>query len=330
MPVGYMAREALPRDQAEGSAAIAEVLRLLSGGATGAILLALGEGPMQTKVLTHRVRGYTARTIYRYLPKLASIGVVERDDEPSGPAKVVNTLTAEAGSELCAVVDRFAEATMTRVAGGQVEPGTWGSLGLFADLWEAGMVDELSRGPRSATELVQIRHGLSYHQVARRAGQFKAAGFLCEPERTRGRQRRYALTEKARRTMGLVADLARWSRRHPGVSGEADLTVDEITTVLRTSLPLAEVPGHAGKAARISLFAEAEEAEVWVQVDEEGRVQTGESPISHLDGTIEGDAETWLAAILDGEQPVAAEGDRALLHDCLASLYERLWTPSPF
>ena len=42
------------------------------------------------------------------------------------------------------------------------------------------MVEALSRGPRSPTELVQRQRGLSYHQVNRKAGQFKAAGFLEE------------------------------------------------------------------------------------------------------------------------------------------------------
>ena len=121
---------------------------MLSGGATEAILLALADGPLQTKVLTHRVRGYTPRTVYRYLPKLARLGLVERTGEPSGSSKVVNTLTAEAGRDMCAVIERFARASMTRLPGEQVELGTWGSLGLLADLWEAGVVEALSHGPR--------------------------------------------------------------------------------------------------------------------------------------------------------------------------------------
>jgi len=155
--IGYPTDQAVLGEQRSGIAPVSDVLRLLGEGATGAILLALSDGPVQTKVLTHRVRGYTARTIYRYLPRLARLGVVERNEEPDGSAKVLNTLTPAAGSDLCAVVERFARASGTRLPGGQVEPGTWGTLGLLADLWETGMVDELSRGPRSPTDLVQIR-----------------------------------------------------------------------------------------------------------------------------------------------------------------------------
>jgi DNA-binding HxlR family transcriptional regulator len=321
--------EAVSQDQGEGDTAIAELLRLLGEGAAGAILLALGDGPMQTKVLTHRVRGYTARTIYRYLPKLARLGVVERNDEPSGPAKVVNTLTPEAGSALCAVVDRFAQASQTRLPGGQVESGTWGSLGLLADLWEAGVMDELSRGPRSPTDLVQIRHGLSYHQVSRRAGQFKATGFLGETERSGSRQRRYVLTEKARRTMGLIAAISHWRHRH-GVSGGAGLSVEEMATVLRVSLPLAEIPQHAGKVLQVQVVGDGEEAAVWAQANDEGRIETYDAQPARSDATAAGDLETWLAAIVGGGQLTTANGDEVMVRDCLADVYARLWTPSPF
>ena len=38
----------------------------------------------------------------------------------------------------------------------------------------------------------------------------------------------------------------------------------------------------------------------------------------------------WLSALLDGENKLAVDGDAALGADCLAGLYEKLWTPSPF
>ena len=324
--IGYPTSHAVFEERS-GVAPVSDLLRLLGEGATGAILLALSEGPVQTKVLTHRVRGYTARTIYRYLPRLARLGVVERNDEPDGPAKVLNTLTSAAGSDLCAVVDRFARASGTRLPGGQVEPGTWGTLGLLADLWETGMVDELSRGPRSPTDLVQIRHGLSYHQVNRRAGRFREAGFLRETEHSRNRQRSYALTPKARRTMGLVAAIGHWRQRHGDENG---LAAPEMATILRASLPLVEVPAHRGKTLQIQVEDEAEGADLWVRVDDRGRIETCEAQPGDLDALAAGDLEAWLAAIVDGEHRVSAGGDEGLVRDCLAGLYERLWTPSPF
>jgi DNA-binding HxlR family transcriptional regulator len=330
MTTGYAGSEAAAHAQGRAAASIGEILRLLSGGATGAILLALGDGPMQTKVLTHRVRGYTPRTIYRYLPKLARLGLVERDDEPSGPAKVVNTLTPEAGREMCTAVERFAEASMTRLPGGQLQLDTWGALGLLGDLWDAGVVDALSRGRRSPTELVQNQEGLSYHQVNRKVGQFEAAGFLHEARRSQVRQRSYALTEKAGRTMALVAGVGRWRERYLPAFGEGGLTPEKLATILRASLPLATLPQHARKGVHIRVTGPSEEVEVWAQVDDDGRVQLSRGQPGLIAAEAEGDPETWLSALLDEKQGHKAEGDETLVRDLFAGVYDRLWTPTPF
>lgn len=330
MTAGYAGSEATARAQGDATGSVGEILRLLSGGAAEAILLALGDGPMQTKVLTHRVRGYTARTVYRYLPKLAELGLVERDDEPSGQAKVINTLTPEAGRDMCAVVERFARASATRLPGGQVELGMWGSLGLLADLWDAGVVDALSRGPRSPTELVQNQRGLSYHQVNRKVGQFKEAGFLSESKRSRHRQRTYSLTEKARRTMALVADVGRWRDRYPSEFGEDGLTPGEMATILRACMPLATATRHAGKELHIRVTGQSPEADFGARLDEEGCVQLSEQPQGSIAAEAEGDLGAWLSALLEGELELDVEGDEALVADCLNDVYDRLWTPSPF
>jgi DNA-binding HxlR family transcriptional regulator len=329
MATGYARKGAAAQAQGNAVGSVAGILRLLSGGATEAILLALGDGPLQTKVLTHRVRGYTPRTVYRYLPKLARLGLVERSGEPSGSSKVVNTLTAEAGRDMCAVIERFARASMTRLPGEQVELGTWGSLGLLADLWQAGVVEALSRGPRSATELVQRQRGLSYHQVNRKVGQFKKAGFLRESKHAAGRQRSYALTEKARRTMALVADVGRWRGRHLPDFGEDGLAPKEVATIVRAVLPLATLAPHTGKGLGIRVDG-PEEVETWARVNEEGSVHLAEEPPEPIAAEATGDVGAWLSALLDGENRLAVDGDATLVADCLDSLYARLWTPSPF
>ena len=329
MATSYAGRKATALAQRNATGSIGEILRLLSGGATEAILLALADGPLQTKVLTHRVRGYTPRTIYRYLPNLARLGLVERSGEPSGSAKVVNTLTAAAGRDMCTVVERFARASMTRLPGEQVELGTWGSLGLLADLWQAGVVEALSHGPRSSTELVQRQRGLSYHQVNRKVGQFKEAGFLRELKRAPKGQRSYVLTEKARRTMGLVADLGRWRACHLPDFGEEGLAPEEMATIVRAVLPLALLAGHAGKGLGIRMSG-AREAETWARVDEEGNVQPVEEPPEPVTAEAAGDVGIWLAALLDDEDQLEVDGDAALVTDCLAGIYAKLWTPSPF
>lgn len=315
MTTSYASGEATVRARGGAAHGVGGILRLLSGGAAEAILLALADGPLQTKVLTHRVRGYTARTVYRYLPKLARLGLVERDDDPQGPAKVLHTLTPRAGRDMCALVERFASASATRLPHGQVELSTWGSLSLLADLWDAGVVAALSHGPRSPTELVQRQQGLSYHQVNRKIRQFKEAGFVEDSCPPGSRQRAYALTDKARRTMALVAAVGRWRREHlAGVSDEG-LGPEEMATVIRAAMPLAT--------------RERDDLSEMEQRVDGGHVAV-EWSLASAPLAIDGDVGAWLAALVDGRFELAVEGERALGEALLTSLYERLWTPSPF
>src|SRR5207237_5462876 len=103
MTTGVPDMEMRPAREGDGcltGASTADVLRLLSFGATGAILMALGEGPLRTKGLTERVPGYAPRTIYRYAGKLAELEVIEREEEPGVPSKVVHALSDPCGTEL--------------------------------------------------------------------------------------------------------------------------------------------------------------------------------------------------------------------------------------
>lgn len=338
MATGFSSSEIEPSEREDAcvaGASIADVLRLLSAGATGAILMALGEGPLRTKNLTQRVPGYAPRTIYRYAGKLAELEVVEREEEPGVPSKVVHTLTDPCGSELYQLVNRFADASLTRLPDGRIDAHAWASLGLLADLWESGMVEELSCDPRSPTELARGHHQLSYHQVNRRAGLFTAAGLLCEQPGA-GRRRCYALTEKTRRKMGLIAGIGRWRHHHVVAEDEEGMTLAEMTTVMRTALPLVKVPDHSCKCLKLDILGadEASGAEgetVWVEVEEDGTLHSCVEPSSEVDGWGRGKIETWIPTILDGDSKrVLLGGDEELVGDCLAKLYETLWMPSPF
>ncbi len=306
--------EVVVRAPEDAAASIGEILHLLSAGATGAILLALGEGPMQTKVLTHRVRGYTPRTVYRYLPRLAQLGVLERDDEPGGRPRVIHTLSEGEGDELCGLINRFAKASMTQLPDGQIKPEAWASLGLLADLWEAGVVEELSRGPRSPTELARGLDALSYHQLSRRVSQFETSGFFVATTKGRRRRDRYSLTPKARRTMGLIAGIGRWRQRHLPTAENAGLTPAEMATVLRAVFPLTGMGGDSG------------EVEVEARADGSVRVRCREVSRNWAAGTL----EDWMAVLLDGDLRIEAGGDPRVVERCLVELHQALWTPSPF
>jgi len=311
------------------------VLRLLSAGAAGAILMALGEGPLRTKSLTERVSGYTPRTIYRYAGKLSELDVIERDEEPGVPSKVVHTLTDPCGSELYRLVTRFADASMSRLPDGRIDAHAWATLGFLADLWETGMIEELSCDPRSPTELARGPHGLSYHQVNRRAGLFKTAGLLSEWQKP-GRRRCYALTEKTRKTMGLIVGVAHWRHHHVVAEDEEGMTVDEMATVLRTALPLVRVQGHAGKRLKLCVLgqdpAAGSDAEiVWGQVDSDRTLRSCSPAAGSEDAWGRGRVATWIPAILDGDpRKVLVGGEKQLVGGALAQLHEVLWAPSPF
>jgi DNA-binding HxlR family transcriptional regulator len=310
-------------------ASTADVLRLLGAGATGAILMALGEGPLRTKELTERVPGFAPRTIYRYAGKLAELDVIARDEEPGVPSKVVHSLTEGCGSELYELVNRYADASLTRLPDGRLDAHAWASVGHLGDLWETGMVEDLACEALSPTELAQGEHGLSYHQVNRRAGLFRASGLLAEWE-SPGRRRCYALTEKTRRKMGLLAAIARWRHRHVVAEDEEGMTAAEMATVLRASLPLVVLPGHKGKRLRVDVGsgdAPGGEA-VCATVEPDGTVHSCATHPTDPDGWGKGRVATWIPVLLDGRtDAVPADGEEKLVRDCLDALYETLWTP---
>jgi DNA-binding HxlR family transcriptional regulator len=309
------------------------VLRLLSGGASGAILMALGGGPLRTKELTERIRGYTPRTVYRYAEKLTAMGVIERQEEPGVPSKVTHSLADPCGRELFDLVDAYANASLTRLPSGEIDAHAWGSLALLADLWESGMIEELNLGPKSPTELARMEHGLSYHQVNRRAGLFAIGGFLHETT-TAGRRRSYSLTDKARRGMALIAGVGRWRRRYVVPEGTTGLTPREVGGVLRTALPLVILPDHGGKSLGIEIAAEqmpgGEADAVWASIDHGGSVRSCEGPLPQVDGHAHGKVATIVDAIVEGPRAeLQADGDGHVVKACLERLHSTLWSVWP-
>lgn len=284
--------------------------------------MALGDSSLRTKELTERVRGYTPRTVYRYASKLTELGVTERHEEPGVPSKVVHSLTSPCGRELYDLVKAYAAASLSCLPNGEIDAHAWGSLALLADLWEAGMIEELNQGPRSPTELSRGPHGLSYHQVSRRASLFAIGGFI-EELSDNGRWRRYALTERARRAMALVLGIGRWRQRHLVEGEELAMTPAEAAAALRTALPLVALPEHAGKELRIDVGAE----NVWARVEANGHLRDGGSPAPNVDGEARGQVKLWLDALVTGStHGIRVDGDTPLIETFLSRLHKVLWT----
>jgi DNA-binding HxlR family transcriptional regulator len=311
---------------------IPRLLRLLAAGASGVILMALGDGPLRTMELTERVRGYTPRTIYRYSSKLVEAGVVERHEEPGVPSKVTLNLTEPRGRELYELVVAYADASFTRLPDGSIDAHAWGSLAMLADLWESGLIEELNLGPKSSTELARLDHGLSYHQVNRRAGLFARGGFLGE-DVGRGNRRAYALTEQARRGMALIAGIGRWRRRHVVAEGASGLRPREAAVALRTALPLVALPEHRGKKLGFEIApvgAQDDPDAVWATIAEEGSVRSCEGPLEEVDGRASGKVTDFVDTILDGPRNgLRLAGDEQLIGECFERLHSILWKAWP-
>lgn len=325
-------KETAQRDHVEAMS-VADVLRLLSSGASGAILMALGEDRLRTKSLTGRVGGYTPRTVYRHLSRLTELGLIEREERLDGGVAVVHALTDGSGVELYDLIGRFTTAATLRMSSGQIEARAWVSLGVLADLWEAGVVDAISRGPKSPTELARCLDGLSYHQLSRRTNLFNASGYLCEREQSRPQRRCYDLTDKARQTMGLIVGIGRWRHRHLAPASKPGLTGEEMATLLRTALPLARIPQHAGKELGLRIegvgaAGQPGRSDVWAVVEEDGALRTSEAPPAQVDGSAVGEVGTWVGALFDGERHLRPDGDEAFVDDCLRDLFEVLWVPA--
>jgi DNA-binding HxlR family transcriptional regulator len=318
----------LSDDTILGERGVTDVLRLLGAGATGAILMALGDGSLRTKELTKRVQGYTPRTVYRHVTKLAEIGAIEREEDQG--SKVVHRLTDSSGTDLHRLVDAYATASLDRFANGEVGAQSWGSLALLAELWDSGIYGDLNGESRTATELAGMSHGLSFHQVSRRTNLFAIGGFISEAP-SKGRRRLYQLTSQARRGMALIAGLGRWREDHVVAAGASGLTMPETAEVLRTVLPLLILPEHGGKSFELSVRAPDRSTEkgetVWAEVKLDESVIGAEGLPAQLDGWGGGRVRVWIDALLLGVTDGVEVGgcDDPLVADCLRELHTALW-----
>jgi len=294
--------------------------------------MALGEGPLRTMELTERVRGYTPRTVYRYSNKLTDAGVIERLEEPGVPSKVTHSLAEPKGRELYELVVAYANASLTKLPDGTIDAHAWGSLAMLADLWESGLIEELNLGPKSSTELARLEHGLSYHQVNRRAGLFARGGFLRE-DVVPGNRRAYALTEQARRAMALIAGVGRWRRRHVVAEEASGLTSREAAVVLQTTLPLVTLPEHGGKKLSLEILpanGDGATDPVWANIEADGRTRSCEGPLPEVDGRAQGKVAAFVDAVMDGPASgLRMDGDEDMVRACFERLHSTLWKAWP-
>jgi hypothetical protein len=133
--------------------------------------------------------------------------------------------------------------------------------------------------------------------------------------------------------MGLITGIARWRHHHVVAEDEEGMTCEELTTTLKTCLPLVRLPEHAGKCLKVEVVREDEPAgsegkAVWAEVGQDGAVHSCAEPSSNVDGWGRGKIATWIPAILEGDsKQVLIGGEEKLVSECLARLHQVLWQP---
>jgi len=307
---------------------VPDLLQLLGSGATGAILLALGERSLRTNELATQVPGYGPRTVYRYVSSLVELGVVGRDEEPGVPSKVVYRLTDPCGTELYGLVDLYSKMALPEE---RDVPHAWRPLKLLGDLWSSGMFEELNVAACTATELAALDHRLSFHQVRRRIDLYLIDEIIREAING-SRQRHYELTIQAREAMALVVGLASWRERYVEPEGAPGLTRTETLSVLRAVLPLVVLPEHVGKSLNLTVTppspSDIDALEVLrVEVDLNGRLCESADTVHSADVWGCGEIADWIEALLNGASNgiEVDDGDPTLLEAALQGMHKALW-----
>jgi hypothetical protein len=143
----------------------------------------------------------------------------------------------------------------------------------------------------------------------------------------------YALTDRSRRGMALIAGIGRWRRHHVVRKGAAGLTARETGEVLRTALPLVALPEHGGKSLGIEIAAVSRKEKgdaVWAVVEPKGKLLSCDGPLPEVDANARGQVPTFVDAILDGPQNgIQMDGDEHLMKACFERLHSILWQVWP-
>lgn len=313
-----------------GEASVGSTLEFLGVGPTGAIIEALGPRPLRTRRLTEQVPTYTPRTVYRHTRSLAERELIDRQETVGVPSSVLYSLSCPIGRELVRHLNSYTAAAVPRLVDPRSGDGIWTAIGLIGEMWGAGWVDEMSRGGLSVTGLSEATPEMTFHQVSRRTQQLVSWDLLSRRGGP-GQRKRYQLTDRARQGMALVAAIGHWRRRHAS-GGDRGLTVREMTVLLRTCLPLIELPDHPGMSVKLGIVGTSdafgrkgsETLSGSIGMDGQMRsVKEKAKPDSWALCTV----DAWFAAILDGDRGrIRVGGNLDLVDDCLRQLYEVLWT----
>jgi DNA-binding HxlR family transcriptional regulator len=169
------------------------------------------------------------------------------------------------------------------------------ALDLVGDKWTLLIVRDLAAGPRRFVELQRVLPGISTEQLRSRLNRMVADGML-----TRKRYREvpprvdYALTERARELMPVLAELARWGYEWAWGPPRESEAID-LGAIFRLAPGLIQPNGKHGT---VELAVDAGESRSCYSctISATG-VELEESEASSPDARVTGDQSAWIKAL---------------------------------
>jgi DNA-binding HxlR family transcriptional regulator len=193
-------------------------------------------------------------------------------------------------------------------------------LDIVGDKWTLLIVRDLAAGPRRFVELQRVLPGISTEQLRSRLNRMVADAML-----TRKRYREvpprvdYALTERARELMPVLAELARWGYEWAWGPPRESEAVD-LGAIFRLAPGLVGTDGGPGK---VELRVEdGDEGACYVCTISQREVAIEESEAGGADACVSGDRDSWVRALspeLD-RSGLEISGNRELAEALLADL----------
>jgi DNA-binding transcriptional ArsR family regulator len=290
--------------------------------------MTLGEGPLRTGELTRRLTEYAPRTIYRHVARLVDLGLVERREGEGEPSAVSYRLTQPCGETLFALIQRRAgPSDGTRDGRGDVGRT---DLVLLGELWDSGWFVQLSRRPRTSTELAEATDRMTFHQASRRIQLLKAGAMLGECRGDRS-GKRYELTDHALRGMALMLELSRWRQRFLLPADAVGVTVEEVIATLAVWVPRVAVPRQEGKAVKLGVvgmlgaIGESGSEILTSRISAPGEIHGSSGRAEQVSGWALGTTNAWLSALLNGRPGhLRLGGEADLVESCLEQIHRAL------
>jgi len=183
------------------------------------------------------------------------------------------------------------------------------ALDLVGDKWTLLIVRDLASGPRRFVELQRVLPGISTEQLRSRLNRMVADGLL-----TRQRYREvpprvdYELTERAKKLLPVVGELARWGYDWAWSPPRPDEAID-VGAIFRCAPGMVHIGPDVSGSIELAVGQRT-----YTLVCEGGGVQIEERPSPEARARVSGTERAWIEAMGPASSRVDLdiEGDRGL------------------